>query len=407
MDYLPLEAPLTDEGIRTVNFFNGRLLTGRDLGREQQARRQADQRLGAGLGDGVGDGLLVTPLGKVAPGGRPAASIAPGFAINRRGEILRLANPVRLALATVAAPAPSLRACLFDDCSAPASGDYIGAGGLWLLTIAPAYQDEGRAQVSGLGDAPPRCAIDAVAEGVQFRLHEIRQQLHGLSLADPLLRNKLAYACFGAGVRPEWAASLPGSPPRRDDLIEAMRRDGLDDSEVPLAIFAVGSDGAPLFTCNHAVRRIAAPRREGVAAEDIVRPRRSIVGEAMLAQFHDQIATSDALGVPVRQRFAHLPPAGLVPLLGDAAIAAWFAGMTVRGPLHIDQAKVEPLLRASLVAPAIDTASDHCVFLYRIAQGRMAGKPDLLLFASGHLPVASEARFNLAHWDFANFALIP
>lgn len=404
MTYLPLEAPITDEAIRTVNFFNGRLLTGRDLSREQQARREADSRLGLGLGDGVGEGLLVSHLGKVAPGGRPAARIAPGFAVNRLGQVLRLANPVDLALATVAAPGPSARLCLFDDCAPPSSGDYIGVGGLWLLTIAPAFADEGRAAVSGMGDASPRCAIDAVAEGVQFRLLEIRQQLHGLSLTDPKLRNKLAYGCFGAGVLPDWAASLPASRPRREDLIEALRRDGLTDAEVPLAIMAVGSAGNHLFTCNHSVRRALGPRREGVALHDIVRPRRELLGEAMWAQFHDHIASSDALAVRAIDRFAHLPAAGVLPV---EFAGGWFEGLEVRGPLHIDQSKVEPLLRASLTAPAIDTSSKHCIFTYHIAQARMAGLPGVTIFASGHLPVAAEARFNLAHWDFANFALFP
>lgn len=407
MDYLALQAPHTDDGIRTVNFFNGRLLTGRDLSREQQARREADSRMGQAIGDGVGEGLMVSHLGKVAPGGRPAAAIAPGFAVNRLGQVLRLSAPVKLALATVVAPTPATRLCLFDDCAPPASGDFLGAGGIWLLTIAPAFADEGRAAVSGMNDAPGRCAFDAVAEGVQFRLLEIRQQLHGLSLTDPRLRNRLAYACFGEGVLPQWPANLPGSPPRRDDLIEALRRDGLTDAEVPLAIIATGPDGSHMFTCTHSAARPLIARREGVALHDIARPRRAALGEAMWAQFHDHLASSDALGAPCRSRFAHLPAAGILPLLSDTAAQAWFAGMTVRGPLHIDQARVEPLLRASLIAPAIDTGSDHCLFLYRIAQNRMAGRNDALIFASGHLPVAAEARFNLAHWDFANFALIP
>jgi hypothetical protein len=411
MDTHPLQSAITEDGIRTVNFFNGRLLTGRDLSREQQARREADMRLGLGLGDGVADGLMVSHLGNVAKGDRPAASISAGMAVNRRGEILHLSQSVNLALATVAAPSPALRPCLFDACAPLASGDYIGAGGIWLLTIAPAFADEGRAAVSGMGDASARCAIDAVAEGVQFRLLEIREHLHGLSLTDPRLRNRIAYACFGDGVETAWAATLPGSLPRRDDLLEALRKDGLTDAEVPLAIIAVGASGDHLFTCNHAVRRPLGLRRDGVAIADLVRPRRALVGEAMLAQFHDHLASGSALAGPARAHFAHLPAAGLLPLISDAAIPAWFEGMTTRGPLWIEPAKVEALLRHSLTAPAIDTGSDHAIFLYRIAPHRPPDGPvsggQCLLFASGHLPVAGEARFNLGHWDFANFALIP
>ena len=58
-DILQLQQPLKDGGIRSVNFFNGRMLTGKDLSREQTARREADSRLGLAIGDGVAFGLEV------------------------------------------------------------------------------------------------------------------------------------------------------------------------------------------------------------------------------------------------------------------------------------------------------------------------------------------------------------
>ena len=82
--------------------------------------------------------------------------------------------------------------------------------------------------------------------------------------------------------------------------------------------------------------------------------------------------------------------------------------METRGPVYVDASAVEPLLRESFVAPAIDTASPHVVWLYRIAETRMTpGRADILLFASGHLPYRGDARFNLTHWNYANYALIP
>jgi len=68
---------------------------------------------------------------------------------------------------------------------------------------------------------------------------------------------------------------------------------------------------------------------------------------------------------------------------------------------------VEPLITESLTAPAIATASDHAIWLYRVAQGRRDGATPLAIFASGHLPPRAEARFNLGHFDYANYALIP
>ena len=56
-DFVALQEPFGDDGIRTVNFFNGRLLTGNDMSREQAARRQADARIGLAMGDGIASGL--------------------------------------------------------------------------------------------------------------------------------------------------------------------------------------------------------------------------------------------------------------------------------------------------------------------------------------------------------------
>lgn len=411
-EYLALHAPITDAAIRTVNFFNGRLLTGPDLAREQQARREADQRQGRALGDGIAHGLMAALLERPTPDGRPAIKISAGLAVNRRGQPLMLARDVQLALGTPPPPAirQATRECLFNDCAPQGSGETVRGGGIWLLSLAPAFADEGRAALSGLVDAPARCAIDAVAEAVQFRLTAVRTSLHGLALDDARLRNRLAYRCFGDAVTRNWAAGLPGGQPAGDDLIDALRRDGLDDADVPLALIAFDPAGRALFCCPHSVRRGIDGSAHGPALFDAVRPRREAVGQAMLAQFIDELATSDALTRPLRTRFARLPPAALLGGMGalpDARITAWFAGMTVRGPLYIDPARIEPLLRASLTAPAIDTASDHAIILYRVARPpRETGEP-ALLFASGHLPIASEARFNLAHWDFANFALIP
>ena len=51
MSAVELQNPILDGGIRSVNFFNGRLLTARDLSREQDANREATNRLGQALGD--------------------------------------------------------------------------------------------------------------------------------------------------------------------------------------------------------------------------------------------------------------------------------------------------------------------------------------------------------------------
>lgn len=413
-DFPALDQPLPDGGIRTVNFFNGRLLTGSDMGREQAARREADARIGLTTGDGVAEGLYVAFAGRIAPNDRPAATVTAGIAINREGRTLRLPHDVTIAISRSAPAGPDSVPCLFADCIEPGPGDYVAGQGLYLLTIAPAFVSEGRARTNGFDDQGIRCNTDATVEAVQFRTIPINAQLlGGASFAASNFRNRIAYRAFGEGVTRAWAADLIGSEPRRDDLMEALGS-LLHIDEVPLALLAFTGSFNHLFTDNWSVRRPVCPRDSEAVVANLAEPRRTGVGRAMFRQFQEHIAALAAANgklpsVTARSHFKWLPPAGILPWLTDAEALAFFAGMTVRGPLHIDAASVEPLIRESFDMPAVETASQEAVWLYRIAQNRMdpARPAPVTLFASGHLPYRGDARFNLNYWNYANYALIP
>ena len=62
-------------GIRSVNFFNGRLLTGEDLSREQDANELARLRLGRAVGSGVAYGLEVAQAPTGSTTERPIVTI--------------------------------------------------------------------------------------------------------------------------------------------------------------------------------------------------------------------------------------------------------------------------------------------------------------------------------------------
>ena len=95
MDARHLDEPILDDGIRTVNFFNGRLLTGEDLGREQEANRLGHRRLGRAIGEGVACGFEVE-IGPGSTTATPVLRIRPGVAVNRRGAVLALESLVDL-----------------------------------------------------------------------------------------------------------------------------------------------------------------------------------------------------------------------------------------------------------------------------------------------------------------------
>src|SRR4051812_30026256 len=85
---------ITDQSVRSVNFFNGRLLSAEDLNKEKSANREGHKQLGRALGHGVAYGLEV-PDTKVT---QPTLLIKSGLAVNRRGRTLLLDQDVTLSL---------------------------------------------------------------------------------------------------------------------------------------------------------------------------------------------------------------------------------------------------------------------------------------------------------------------
>jgi hypothetical protein len=418
-ELLQLEQPLKDGGIRNVNFFNGRLLTSKDLTREQAARTQADARLGLALGEGVAYGLEVKPDSSLDV---PALRITPGLAVNRQGQALCLSQETSVALVRSFATLAT-EACIFAPCTKTKEGTYVAGAGVYVLTIAPTSTAEGHAQTNGLDPLNVRCNTDTTVDALMFRLQCVPTKiLEGLDYGAASFRNQLAYRGFGAGVHASHFASLLTAAPRSDDLVDALRAISLGDKEVPLALLFLRGAATIGFVDMWAVRRPLAHRETG-GLSGLVERSRLAKGHAMFMQFQTQISE---LGNPVvipatvtaKSHFRYLPPVGVIPVPEesdetDAQATRFFAGMTYRGPAFINAARLESLVRESLCYPPIDTESGEFVWLYRVRENRMgidAGltKPaprSYLVFASGHLPYRADAQFDAAYWNYANYAL--
>lgn len=417
-----LDTPIFNEAsVRSVNFFNGRLLSAEDLNKEKLANLEGRKQVGQAMGDGVAYGLEVS-LAESALSA--SVTVQPGLALNCRGRTLSLYDSVTLALQPpVATGTPPRAAGSFDDCLPPQSGVYIVNEGIYLLTIAPSEASEGRAQVSGLGNGAAACNVRYKIEAVQFRLISLTDFFVN-DLADPAkLRNRVAHRCFGTGdVRLNNLVTDPfASSSTSYGLIDDLRdKNRLTLCEVPLAVLHWTRAGIQFVDMWSVRRRITQP-----AADSnwplLVSDRRAAEAEAIYLQFQAQIedirVRERNLGsVLATNRFDFLPPIGIVPSSGISisqgfSHQTFFQGMTYREPVYIEGVLTHALIHEALTYPPIDLSSSEMIWLYWIRENIKLIKENsfstpqaYLMFVNGHLPYRGSARFDLNRWNYTNYA---
>ena len=252
---------ILEDDLKFIKFFNGRLLSGEDLSREQASHREARRRTGLTIGYGIAEGLEVTIRNRSRQGAM--VQVAKGLALNRHGHVVTLPEPVDLALVhTRTVPPSSQGATLFQDCD-PISGVYVAGADVYLLTICPAEGEEGRAPVNGLGINHVGCNAKYLVEGVRFRL--VKLGLSQTELSDQAhLRNRVAYQCFGVEDLEPFKRTPFGSRADGYGLIDRLRRENqLTDCEVPLALVSWRDEGIQFVDMWSVRRRIVKPSANG------------------------------------------------------------------------------------------------------------------------------------------------
>jgi len=406
--------------LRSVNFFNGRLLTGDDLSREQATQEARRRRLGRAAGEGIAFGFEVEQQPALSTPSRPVVTVAAGVAMSRSGIALQLDTDIDVALYRDATAAPSGAEAgnLFADCQPGATGTYTAGAGVYLLTVGPDEEPEGRAPVNGLGNEDALCNVALEAEALSFRL--IRLSIPLAQLAEKeLLRNRVAYACFGTDALAGVVADPFGTAVTGHGLLDTLRTQTLTDDEVPLAVIGWSIDDGIQFVDLWSVRRrLTRPAASGDWAS-LVSDRRRAEGEAMFLQFQaqleDLVAGPSPQSAVVADDFERLPPVGVLPIAGGSRpgldAPTFFAGSTTRGPAFVEGARLDALVRGALSFAPITLADGELIWLYEVHENRdprawtaSVGGP-YIVFASGYVPYAADAQFDLAHWDYANFAL--
>lgn len=413
---ISLQQPILDGGIRSINFFNGRLLSARDLTREQTANRESDVRLGQAVGDGVAYGLEVS-RSPASTQESPVVTVEAGLAINRLGQTLKLTAKTDLALVRRANPSAGATE-IFGECAPLQSGTYVAGAGVYLLTLAPAHGTEGRAPTHSLDSATVACNIDTTVTAVQFRLIQLDQQISATEMLDQNhLRNLIAYKCFGVDSSTKFATDPFNTKLDQYGLLDSLRPTWLTECDVPLAIvywtLVDGIKFIDLWSVRRRVsRRLADKNWPFLTAERTVRE-----GEAMYLQFQSQLKDLINSGltlsqVKARDHFGHLPAAGLLPIGGAAGFSytTFFNQITIRQPIFIEGAQLRPLFQEAFEYPPIDTSSQLVVWLYVVRENAQAAltsatpTQSYMVFASGHTPYRGEARYDVHHWNFGNFS---
>lgn len=430
-----LEQAVPDNGIGSVNFFNGRLLTGADLRREQEARRDADRLTTMAAGHGVAWGLEVAApvlgaAGADNPDG-PLVRVQPGLAVASDGTLLHLAQPVEVPIARKP-PTRGSNQRSFDACQRMKGGAYATTPGTYLLVLAPASLREGLALTHALDDAALPCNSDLQRATVCLRLLPLGPLLGEEALAveqrplttqqrSSVYRNRVAMRCLGVDALAAFLADPLRASLADYGLLANLPASTLRECEVPLAVIQVdiGIDWVDPW----AVRRRLTRADSASALLGAFSDRRLAEGEAMLQQFQQHLAglltpQQPALGAfSAVANFDFLPPAGVLPMPTSrsdfaAATQIFFGGLTTRGPAFIEGARLPALLRDALRYPPIDLASGELIWLYELRENRQwldsrltPAPTPCLVFTTGHMPYQADARMNLAHWDYANTAL--
>jgi len=459
--------PILSDGIRTTNFFNGRLLTADDFQTLQRAILERERRIGRAIGDGVVTGLEVALDSGASTTQRPIVKVTSGLAINREGTVLALPADTTVALTREVSVAP-LGDAEFNACPPPGPQAQppqtaLNNVGFYILTVLPASGYEGKAPMTGLDQEGigATCGSRYAVSGVRFRLVRVpisadanstllRQQVVQVAgelntlipqLAAPnppislqrdvlrktsQVRNGIAHLCFGSDqwqnfpTDPLGFSGVAPAVPPRTFLDELRDNDSLDDAEVPLGLVWWTSRGAG-FVDQWVVRRLTSRPAGSLSlprelSEPLFRDRL-----AMFLQFQGQLTelrgstVFPPAAVKATEWFWYLPPVGILALNAPPRLGfdylQFFDSRTIRSPVYIEGAKLKWLLQSAFAFPAIDLSNSEMNWLYRVRENMQAlvsassaAPAPSLLFVNGHVRYEGEGQYDLSYWDYANYA---
>jgi hypothetical protein len=345
--------------------------------------------------------------------------VQPGLAINSRGHALSLSEAADISLVRPPANFSPATGAVFADCQPPQPGAYLVDEGVYLLVMSPASVTEGRAPVNGLGTCSDGCNARYKVEGVQFRLVPLQPASR---LDQPaLVRNRVAYECFGYPGDTDALVADPYSGSwARTGLLDVMLQNkiGIGPCDVPLALLFWTLPGIQYIDMWSVRRRVAEPDAS-LGWPLLFGARRVGEAHAMIQQFQDQVddafhSASDLSGVKAADRFAFLPPAGLLPVQTfhspkGFVPTTFFGDQASRSIATMDGAALRALFAEALSHEPIAVGSGARIQLYVTFENYLAVQAGAVsqltvIFASKYLSRRETARFDIASFASGRFA---
>ncbi len=305
------------EGVRTPYYTNGRLLTAEDLQEEQRYQVERHAHLGQAAGYGIVEGFNVTTAA-----GSTALTITAGMGINRHGDVIHMAaDKVTLPVQPIAVDMATLhRSSRFEVCE-PAGPQTPAAvtSGAYLLTARPSAQLEGFVPRKACdGTKTSTCANQWEVEGVEFRIVRLDKYKSPTGSQVNRNRNLLAHWFYGSDDIINLMRDPLQFPANYSGFSEIAAVD-FNECDLPLAVFNWAGSKIS-FVDEWSVRRRPVHAYPGNQWAANISDQRTAEGQARFLQFQEHAADlqvqfgSKTRSVKAVDRFAYLPPAGILPV---------------------------------------------------------------------------------------------
>lgn len=345
----PFIGPILETDIQTPHYFNGRVLTAADLKAGQDATNTRQVWFGKSSGSGIIDGLQVTSIESDTQ-----LHIAPGFGMNRQGQVIHFKDEISL---------PPLPPPPFAKSGSTANaGQFTSvkpqsiqpgsdpSAGVYLLTIIPTskgYKGTATTQLQA-GNTAVSSSHNLPGTTNQWEVERIRTKiirlasddlselyntndLRGIQVNDKNRRNLVAHWCYGTLNLQNLGNDPFSFQQQYGDVDPLSSLADLGEDDIPLATFHWNGTNLTFVDMWSVRRRIIPPDALTGSWQAMISNKRIAMNQARFLQFQDHLAD---IIQQSKQPGPHSPP------LGEATLTDYFTFLPPVGFLQVTVSSV-------------------------------------------------------------------